>query len=442
MKTAAAYLRISRDDAADLAGVERQERLCRLTAEQRGLDLVEVLTDNDLSAYRRMRRPGFERLVELLKSGTVQAVVAYHVDRLYRRLEDLARLVDVVEQTGAEIHTVAAGDVDLSTASGRMIARILGSVAQHESEHMAERVKAKKDELALQGRPAGGHAPFGYRWQNGTYVIEETEAAIVRSVAAQILAGATLADMVTRLEGTPTRQGGKWYESTVRQMVLRPALTGVRVHRGQNVGAAGWPPILDVATSQALRDVFHERRHHRQGHGYLLSGLVVTPTGERMHGSPDHGVWCYRPVSGLIQVDAHRLEAFVTEAVLIVLDASALPAPAQAQTADVLAIEARLDELAREWAEGAIGTSQWRQARAVLQERLQAAQAQQARQPRSTTVVNLLRRPGAVRQRWATLDFRTRKAVIGAVVEQVVVSRATRGRWTRLEDRVELRWRV
>ena len=113
------YARISKDDHDDGLGVDRQQKLCRQLAKRAGLAVQAVLVDNDFSAYRSKKRPAFEELVELLKTGEVDAVVCYHADRLYRRTTDLERLVTIVEATGAQVHTVAAGDIDLTSASGR-----------------------------------------------------------------------------------------------------------------------------------------------------------------------------------------------------------------------------------------------------------------------------------------------------------------------------------
>src|SRR4051794_34982879 len=123
MSAAAIYCRISKDDEGTNLGVDRQEKACRKLARERRLTVSAVLVDNDTSAMNRKPRPEFEHLVDLLKAGEITTVVVYHADRLYRRATDLERLVEIVEATGAVVHTVAAGDVDLGTASGRMIAR-------------------------------------------------------------------------------------------------------------------------------------------------------------------------------------------------------------------------------------------------------------------------------------------------------------------------------
>ena len=134
MSSAVIYARISKDDAGDHLGVDRQEKACRKLARDRKIAVTEVLIDNDTSAMRRKPRPQFERLVEMLKDGVITTVIVYHVDRLYRRATDLERLVEIVEVSGAQVHTVAAGDVDLGTASGRMVARMLGAAAHRKEK--------------------------------------------------------------------------------------------------------------------------------------------------------------------------------------------------------------------------------------------------------------------------------------------------------------------
>lgn len=118
--------------------------------------------DNDLSAYSGKARPEYERLLEDMRSGRIDAVVAWHPGRLHRSPRELEDFVDVVEKAGATVETVAAGAVDLSTPSGRMVARMLGAASRYESEHKAERVRRKHMELAERGIPTkGGHRPFG-----------------------------------------------------------------------------------------------------------------------------------------------------------------------------------------------------------------------------------------------------------------------------------------
>lgn len=455
-KLAVCYCRISADRAGEGLGVTRQETLCRDLATRLGLEVGEVIIDNDMSAYRRKPRPGFERLVGMLRAGDVGAVLAYSTDRLYRRGADLERLVDLLEGTGVNVHTVAAGSVDLSTASGRMVARMLGAAAQAESERTGERGKAKHEELAAAGKPSGGRPPYGYC---RGYVVNSQEAENVRRMAAEVLAGTSLLGVTRSLiaEGITTREGKAWNPSSVRATIANPAVAGLRVHRREVVGEGTWEPILDRQTWGRVSAVLSDpaRRTKRSpAAAYLLSGLVENPNGERMTGRPDHraagGGWrrtyaTRAPAKPAMTVGADDLEALITEAVLLRLDEVVLPITEPdtggAEEA-VAAVEAELAQIAALRGAGTISLDEWLAARSPLLERLDAAKAAAVSSPRMAAVSDLLTKPEAVRCAWPNLTFASRREVLSAVVERVVLSPATRGRWTPLEERVDVIWRV
>jgi DNA invertase Pin-like site-specific DNA recombinase len=92
-------------------GVERQQVACQELARERGWRIVAAFEDNDVSAYSRKRRPGFEALTDEIEAGRVDAVVTYAVDRLVRRLADLEAVIALAERTGVTIACVT-GDLD------------------------------------------------------------------------------------------------------------------------------------------------------------------------------------------------------------------------------------------------------------------------------------------------------------------------------------------
>ena len=109
--TAAIYTRISFDRTGEGLGVERQQTDCQALADRLGWTVVGRFDDNDLSAMSAATRPGFEALLDAIKRGEVNAVLCWQPDRLYRRVADLARLLDL---PGVQIRTVNGGDLDLS----------------------------------------------------------------------------------------------------------------------------------------------------------------------------------------------------------------------------------------------------------------------------------------------------------------------------------------
>jgi site-specific DNA recombinase len=87
---ASIYSRISRDRVGAGLGVATQQADCRELAQSLGCTIVSVHTDNDLSAYRtRKPRPGYVALLGEVKAGDIDAVIAWHTDRLHRSPAEL-----------------------------------------------------------------------------------------------------------------------------------------------------------------------------------------------------------------------------------------------------------------------------------------------------------------------------------------------------------------
>ena len=159
---AAIYTRISLDQTGEALGVERQLEDCLALADRLGWEVVAKFDDNDLSAYnRRKPRPGYEALLDSMKRGEIDALICWHTDRLYRRPGDLERLIDITETRAVQIRTVQGGDLDLSNSTGRMVARILGSVSNQESEHKGERQKRANAQKAAAGKWQTANRTFG-----------------------------------------------------------------------------------------------------------------------------------------------------------------------------------------------------------------------------------------------------------------------------------------
>jgi site-specific DNA recombinase len=93
-------------------------------ADQLGWKIVARYDDNDVSAYSGKRRPGFDQMLDDMKAGQFAALIVWHIDRLYRSMKDLERLIDVADERGVQLKTVQGGDLDLSTSAGRMLGRI------------------------------------------------------------------------------------------------------------------------------------------------------------------------------------------------------------------------------------------------------------------------------------------------------------------------------
>lgn len=273
-RRAAIYCRISQDRIGAGLGVDRQEADCRALAAQLGWDVAEVYVDNDTSAYTGKRRPGYERLLADIAAGRVDAVLAWHADRLHRSPVELERYIDL--SRGAPTHTVRAGELDLSTAAGRMTARIVGAVARHESEQKGERVARQKAQALADGQWLGGRRPFGFEPDGVT--VDHAEASRIAEAAHDLLAGHSLRSIAARWNaaGLTTAVGNRWDASNLRQMLLRPRNAGLAGNRGRILGAASWPAVVERDVWEALNALLTNpaRLTHRGTSRKLLGSFL------------------------------------------------------------------------------------------------------------------------------------------------------------------------
>lgn len=271
---AAIYLRISQDATGEARGVARQLEDCAKLADGLGWDVAEVYTDNDISATSGKTRPAYKKMLADIEAGQIDALVIWSPDRLYRRTADLETLIPVIEAHNVLVRTVKAGDLDLSTAYGRMIARILGAIATGEGEVKAERWKRSWRQGREAGEPAKtGSRLFGYT-RDGQVIPEEK--AITERMVADLLAGVTLHQIARWLcaEEIPTTRGSIWRPSTVRQYLANPRIAGWSTLNGEVVAEGTWEPLIDRAAWENIRALLQSRTRAKPPRKALLNGLV------------------------------------------------------------------------------------------------------------------------------------------------------------------------
>ena len=107
-----------------------------------------------------LERTAGEDLDRVLKRG--DHVVFAYLDRGYRAVLDFSQLMEDWKDRGITVHFANLG-VDLSTPAGMLVANIMASVAQGESDLKSERNKAIAAHLRRLGRPTNPKRPAGLR---------------------------------------------------------------------------------------------------------------------------------------------------------------------------------------------------------------------------------------------------------------------------------------
>jgi site-specific DNA recombinase len=456
------YARISSDREGDNLAISRQVADCEALAEARGWEATERYVDSDISAYSGKRRPEYQRLLEDIDAGAVDAVVVYHADRLHRHPRELEDFIDLCQRTKTKLATVS-GDLDLSTHEGQLLARITGAVARKESDDKSRRIQRKHQELAQAGKPSGGGTrPFGF--ESDQHTIRPAEAAIIRECATRFLAGVPLRALCTDLNerGVATVMGKSWSPQTLRSLLKSGRISGQRDHHGEIVAKASWEAIITPAETQRIRAKLNDpnRRTNRTARRYLLSRLLrCGHCGVKLYARPrDDGSRRYVCASGpgfggcgKTTVMADPLEAFIVEAVLHRLDSPELAASMNGTPddpegaglqAEIEAAEAQLAELSQLWGEQVIGRQEWLTARAPIEQRVTLAKRQLAVLNRTTALSPHVGNATSLREHWAELTLTRQEQIVAAVVDHVVVGPAVRGRNRFDSSRLDAVWRA
>jgi DNA invertase Pin-like site-specific DNA recombinase len=468
---AGVYVRISDDREGAGLGVARQEDDCRGLAKRLGLAVGEVYVDNDLSASAGRRRPAYQRLLADVRAGRWRAVLVWHTDRLHRSPAELEEWIDAADRGGCVVQTVKAGELDLSTPSGRMVARMLGAAARYEVEHKADRQRRKAAELALSGAwSGGGHRPYGYRkvaylddrHRSRTRLeIDPVEADVIREAADRIAAGEPLRALTRDLNsrGVPTSTGGLWSAQTIRRMLCAGLLSGQREHQprsraetrrdvvGPIVASGSWPAILSAEQTQVLRGILLDparRLTPRTPRKCLLTGVLrCHGCGRGLAGRPreDHVMRyvCQRLETGVgcgrTYVLADPADEYVSALVLAAFDGSGLathmargaPSPGGDDLrAAIAGAQQQLVRLGADYDDGLISRTEWLARRGRIEDKAREAQRRLLGSETARRVA-AVSRSGPLRERWPAMTTDQRRAVITAVIDSIVVGPGRRG---------------
>lgn len=447
----AVYARISQDREGRELGVDRQVPDAKALAERLGWRLhptgKNVFIDNDVSASTKSRkpRPAFNELLAGVRSGLYDGIVYYSTSRLTRRPREYEDVIELVEDTGVRLASCVMGMADLTTADGRMIARMLAAQDAAEAERIGERVSRAFVQRREMGLPHGGERCFGRK--SGNIEVEPAEADAIRLGCKMLLDGHSLGDVRRAwLElGVRPPRGGVWKPETVRRTLLKPSNAGLIAHKGEILGPGKMEAIIDPETLEKVTTVLTGRSHLVQarytGRENLLAGFIWCGVcGNRMKVlalrdgagglKPTSHVACLKDRGGCGHVK--RNLRFLEEYVFAVLErrlADVRPHDPDDQSeeareyarlaADRATVEAKVEKLRQQYEQDPDFDAEdfvpmQRRLRTRLRE-IEAAMAALAPPPSPSDLGE------EARAMWASGDFDERRAVLEAFIAQVIL---------------------
>jgi DNA invertase Pin-like site-specific DNA recombinase len=166
-----------------------------LIARSDDLKLTEIYEDKDLSAFKDVIRPDFDRMLSDARAGSIDVIVVNYISRFSRKEpKDALPVILELQRLGIQIISVYEGAItDDIVGLISLIMRL--NAAYEESANKSKAVSGTKKTLKDAGGFVGGVPPFGFRTavqRSGKLTIrvlvhEPTEVGVIRAVAARIL---------------------------------------------------------------------------------------------------------------------------------------------------------------------------------------------------------------------------------------------------------------
>jgi site-specific DNA recombinase len=273
------YTRISTDEENQPTSLHSQgERLEAFCSAQEGWRIVSH--QEDRATGTKLDRPGLQGALELARSGAVDLLLVYGVDRLSRKVRQLAQLAEELDAYGVVLRS-ATEPFDTGSAAGRMMLQMLAVFAEFEHATIVDRVTAGIERRAKEGRWPTGRLPFGYRRDEQKRVVpDERTAPVVKRIFDLYTRGRLGTAAIARTlaaEQAPAPPAG-WQPAVVQLILDNEAYLGRVIWRRQSLQGLH-EPLIDDVTFQRARRLLRERGEdmvlRRSNPGdYLLSGLI------------------------------------------------------------------------------------------------------------------------------------------------------------------------
>ena len=243
-----------------------------------------------------MDRPALKQLLADIKSGLVDVVVVYKVDRLTRSLSDFARIVEIFDEAGASFVSVTQ-QFNTTTSMGRLTLNVLLSFAQFEREVTGERIRDKIAASKKKGMWMGGWVPLGFDRKDRTLTINEAEAKTIQTIFELFIklknvrdvqrAGPTklqdqaLFDAAGRATGNLSFARGHIY-----RILSNPIYRGEITHKGVN-HPGQHPGLINQKTWDAVQAQLAANKHENRSRSNakstsLLAGFIFDGNNNRL----------------------------------------------------------------------------------------------------------------------------------------------------------------
>ena len=268
-KTAGVYIRVSTEDQAreGFSLGEQEEKLLQLCSFKE-LEVYKVYKDAGISAKDMEHRPQFQEMLQDMKEGKINYIVAYKLDRITRSVRDLEELISVLEQYNCFL-LCDRDDVNTSTANGRFFVRMLTVLSQLEIEIVSERTK-----FGLNGAIKSGHIPwqrpFGYtKSEDKKMIVDNATRPYVEKIFDMYLEGKSFQQIANYFKENNIYPKKKWHDTTIQKIIDNKIYMGdyeqyKRIGKQENLEPIVYMNVVEPIISRAKCEECQKQKERNQ----------------------------------------------------------------------------------------------------------------------------------------------------------------------------------
>jgi site-specific DNA recombinase len=268
-KIAGVYIRVSTEDQAreGFSLGEQKEKLLKLCS-FKDLEVYKVYKDAGISAKDMEHRPQFQEMLQDMKAGKINYIVAYKLDRITRSVRDLEELISVLEQYNCFL-LCDRDDVNTSTANGRFFVRMLTVLSQLEIEIVSERTK-----FGLNGAIKSGHIPgqrpFGYtKSEDKKMIVDNATRPYVEKIFDMYLEGKSFQQIANYFKENNIYPKKKWHDTTIQKIIDNKIYMGdyeqyKRIGKQENLEPIVYMNIVEPIISRAKWEECQKQKERNQ----------------------------------------------------------------------------------------------------------------------------------------------------------------------------------
>jgi site-specific DNA recombinase len=289
-KKAALYARVSTDEQVNNYSIGAQVDSIRQVAAIRNYSIVGEYIDEGRSGTL-LSRPALDRLLHDCKTGKVNTIIVYKIDRFFRDIRHLLNTMEELEQLRVEFIS-ATEPFDTSTSIGKYILGQFGLAAELERTTFMERSRIGRTKRIQEGK-WWGNIPYGYDYDSQTgKLIKNEESAIVKEMfEIYLLPGSSLTTVAEEMNnrGYRNRSGKKWTENALHDILTNQVYSGKKlITTNSKAGTAveiEVSPIVDQGVFEATKKTLAARKNISRkttGTTFILKPLIFCECGSSM----------------------------------------------------------------------------------------------------------------------------------------------------------------